>query len=904
MTFSGAPPDKILPGQTITLSTTSTGTQVNQDDNFDPGFMNDAGANPGFDINPKTSGFSLIYPTPVSNIPDPFLPTGVEGGQSVELTRSWTAPTTETSVFQGTFGPQTINNARLELFEEGAFSPAGVNGVFAEYYYDLVTHAPPLSVAFTGPAGSTSGSSAKVPNITNANLKNVTVTGTGDPGKIISVSIQDSNGTPVTGNDTTVGSDGTWTVSGIDATTLADGPVTYSVTETVDGQTTTAMLTATKSLLAVTSPMEIADSNDGAVGVSVAGTGIKAGEAISVTLSDGTNTTPTATTTVGTDGTWSVNGTINASNLSDGAITYTVTETDANGNVTTITPAGTKIPGPAVTITTAPNVTTANQHNLTVTGTGDSGDTITVTVTDGIDTLSPVTTTVSGGSWSVSSLDASTLDNGQITYIASETDAAGNTNSALQSAAKVFVALTSAPNIVSANQGGVTVTGTGNVGDAITLVITDGMHKSVTASTTVGADGTWSVGGINASGLASGPITYTATETDPGGPVPPAAQSAIKSTNVIGNYLGTGKTIPAVFRRLNAGTAQWFVQGSSVINGRSFGAGSLDIPLAVDFDGDGTTDLAVYRPSSSQWFVQESSTNYAGQLLTTFGGPKDIPVPADYNGTGKAVVAVYRPTTGQWFFAGQAQPLTFTTFKTGDIPVPGNYDNTGKDEPAIYRPSTGQWIIDGPNGVHTISFGGATDIPVPGAYNALTTGNAALEPAVWRPSTGQFFIRTPTGGTTTLQFKVGDVPAPGDYDGIGETEAAVYRPSTSQWLVMGPNDKTPRVVATYGGSSDTPTVAPYIERALKSGGGLISKFSVESPASIDLGATARLLATSTTLSSPLQTFSNSQTSATRLQPALKVLAVHTTPRLTILQRATELIDNPRTIHDIHGTAVT
>jgi MBG domain (YGX type) len=352
----------------------------------------------------------------------------------------------------------------------------------------------------------------------------------------------------------------------------------------------------------------------------------------------------------------------------------------------------------------------------------------------------------------------------------------------------------------------------------------------------------------------------------------------------INDDTGAGHSDPAVFRRTSATSAQWFyfVVGPLPIgkpylnNGQSFGSGSLDVSLSADFDGDGRTDLAVYRPSTGQWFVEEASTNFAGQLLATFGGPKDIPVPADYTGNGKASVAVYRPTTGQWFFAGQAQPLTFTTFKTGDIPVPGNYDNTVKDEPAVYLPSTGQWIIDGPNGVHTISFGGATDIPVPGAYNALTSGNAAVQPAVWRPTTGQFFIRTPSGGTITDQFKVGDISAPGDYDGIGETEAAVYRPSTSQWLVMGPNDKTPRVVASFGGPNDTPTAAPYEYRALKSGGGLISKFSIEAPVAVDLGATARSFAATAAASTSLSPQTNSQ-----LQPALSVLMSPPTKGLNI-----------------------
>ncbi len=351
----------------------------------------------------------------------------------------------------------------------------------------------------------------------------------------------------------------------------------------------------------------------------------------------------------------------------------------------------------------------------------------------------------------------------------------------------------------------------------------------------------------------------------------------------INDYTGAGNSDPAVFRRTNTTTAQWFVDGSSVINGRSFGSGSLDVPLAADFTGDGKTDLAVYRPSTGQWFVEESTTNYTGQLLATFGGPNDIPVPANYNGTGKAVVAVYRPTTGQWFFQGQSQPLTFTTYQSGDIPVPGNYDNTGKDEPAIYRPSAGEWIIDGPKGAHTINFGGSTDIPVPGAYYALTTVNAEVEPAVWRPSTGQFFIRTPPGGTRTLQFAVGDIPAPGDYDGVGETEAAVYRPSLGEWLVYAPNATTYHVVAKFGGSGDTPTAAPFEYRALKSEGGLISKFSVGTTVSVDLGATAHSFSTPARalFAKTSPTSSNPQTSAAHLQPALKVLASAATKRLNL-----------------------
>ena len=37
--------------------------------------------------------------------------------------------------------------------------------------------------------------------------------------------------------------------------------------------------------------------------------------------------------------------------------------------------------------------------------------------------------------------------------------------------------------------------------------------------------------------------------------------------------------------------------------GTPFGVGTLDIPLEGDFNGDGRDDLAVYRPSTAQWFI-------------------------------------------------------------------------------------------------------------------------------------------------------------------------------------------------------------------------------------------------------------------------------------------------------------
>ena len=50
-----------------------------------------------------------------------------------------------------------------------------------------------------------------------------------------------------------------------------------------------------------------------------------------------------------------------------------------------------------------------------------------------------------------------------------------------------------------------------------------------------------------------------------------------------------------------------------------------DVPVPGDYDGDGKSDLAVYRPSTGAWYVLQSTTNAASYISYQWGVDTDIP---------------------------------------------------------------------------------------------------------------------------------------------------------------------------------------------------------------------------------------------------------------------------------------
>ena len=271
------------------------------------------------------------------------------------------------------------------------------------------------------------------------------------------------------------------------------------------------------------------------------------------------------------------------------------------------------------------------------------------------------------------------------------------------------------------------------------------------------------------------------------------------------DFDGDGKTDLSVFRPSNG---VWYIynSGSNDYNISQFGA-TDDVPVPKDYDGDGITDLAVFRPSTAEWFVMHSGDSTIDQRV--FGQTGDIPVPGDYGNDDAIDFGVFTPSIGRWRITNiptGSNSGGFTDQDFGinnDIPVPGDYDGDGKTELAVYRPSEGIWYHVGLSETdHTqTSWGISTDIPAPGDFD----GDGKVDLTVYRPSEGNWYTLQ-SADSTIRGVKWGiaeDIPVTGDYDGDGKADNAIWRPSTGEWFVLRSSEFS-YFSAPLGTSTDLP----------------------------------------------------------------------------------------------------
>jgi hypothetical protein len=259
----------------------------------------------------------------------------------------------------------------------------------------------------------------------------------------------------------------------------------------------------------------------------------------------------------------------------------------------------------------------------------------------------------------------------------------------------------------------------------------------------------------------------------------------------------------------------------------------------LDFDGDGLRDIGVFKPPLNvggvgSFHVLLSTTGWlsGGALQRSFGTLGDIPVPADYDGDGRTDVAVYRtsgpngtdPTdnNGYWVYCPSngsytscASPVTVSFGNREDVPMPGtDFDGfpwTG--EMALFRPSADRvyWRIQP---FTTNQYRDFADSSGGIAMAMQLDGDNKTDIARYRMSNASFDLRLSGSNWNSVVNRVFTGAARGSYPvrtlDHEKDVLSVYDPTTSTFRTMWtPLNSSTITTCAYGEAGDTPIATTF-----------------------------------------------------------------------------------------------
>ncbi len=321
----------------------------------------------------------------------------------------------------------------------------------------------------------------------------------------------------------------------------------------------------------------------------------------------------------------------------------------------------------------------------------------------------------------------------------------------------------------------------------------------------------------------------------PGGEI----RGQVKQATQPFDFDGDGRTDIRVFRP----SANGFFTLNSINNSVSFNSfvstGGTINSASDDYDGDGRGDLVAFATQGTArlWRILQTGTNTVREVQWGLADPAiDQILPADYDGDGKTDIAVYRRTTGIWYIIRSSDnQMQAEVFGLGpnDLAVVGDFDKDGKNDLTVIRGNIGigfSWFTRrSSDGImQTVFWGG----PPTGQSDAVFAsapididGDGRQDHLIQRDSNGTttggnltYFVRRSSDGQPfVLQWGLDtDTRLLGDYDGDGRTDIVSRRTINNQyvWYIYQSSNGQGRAV-TFGTTGDLFVEEPELDNPVE-----------------------------------------------------------------------------------------